>query len=74
MKNGIDIKKELVFAVGDPSYPFEGTVQQKKAQTSELLSKLGYNTFIFFDDNEGNLEQAKNLEHKLNIKIHTVKV
>ena len=74
LKNGIDIKKELVFAVGDDKYPFQGSVQEKKSQTIEFLSRLGYNTFIFFDDNEENLKQAKNLEHKLNIKIHTVKV
>lgn len=74
LRNGIDIKKELVFAVGDPKYPFQGTIQQKKAQTIELLSKLGYNTFVFFDDNEDNLKQAKQLEHKLNIKVNIVKV
>lgn len=74
LRNGIDIKKELVFAVGDPKYPFQGTIQEKKAQTIELLNKIGYDTFVFFDDNEANLEQAEKLEHKLNLKIHTVKV
>lgn len=72
LKNGVDIKKELVFAVGDPNYPFQGSVQEKKAHTIEFLSKLGYETFIFFDDNEENLKSAKAME-RLGIKIHTVK-
>jgi len=74
LNNGIDIKPELVFAVGDPKYPFQGTVQERKAKTIELLYKIGYKEFVFFDDNEGNLEEAKRLEHKFDIKIHTVKV
>lgn len=74
IKNGIDIKPELVFAVGDKDYQFSGTIQEKKAKTIELLSKLGYDTFVFFDDNEENLQTAKKLEKKLDIKIHTVKV
>ena len=73
IKNGIDIKPELVFAVGDKDYQFSGTIQEKKAKTIELLSKLGYDTFVFFDDNEENLQTAKKLEKKLDIKIHTVK-
>lgn len=74
LRNGIDIKKELVFAVGDKDYQFSGTVQEKKAKTIEYLHSLGYNTFVFFDDNEGNLKTAKELEKKLDIKIHTVRV
>lgn len=73
IKNGIDIKPELVFAVGDEDYQFKGTIQEKKAKTIKLLSKLGYDTFVFFDDNEENLRAAKKLERQLDIKIHVVK-
>lgn len=73
LKHGIDIKRELVFAVGDKHYPFPGSIQERKAKTIELLHRIGYNTFVFFDDNEGNLESAKQLERKFDIKIHTVK-
>lgn len=73
LRNGIDIKPALVFAVGDPTLGVSGSIQQKKAQVISHLSRLGYDTLIFFDDNEGNLEAAKSLESKLHIKIHTVK-
>ena len=73
LKNGIDIKDELVFAVGDPRLGLAGSVQEKKATIIRELVVLGYHTLVFFDDNEGNLEAAKALEKELGIKIHTVK-
>jgi len=73
LKNGIDIKEELVFATGDPRLGLVGSVQEKKAAIIRELVALGYKTLIFFDDNEGNLEAAKALEKELGIKIHTVK-
>lgn len=73
LKNGIDIKDELVFAVGDPRLGLAGSVQEKKATIIRELVALGYHTLVFFDDNEGNLEAAKALEKELGIKIHTVK-
>lgn len=73
LKNGIDIKDELVFAVGDPRLGLAGSVQEKKAAIIRELVALGYHTLVFFDDNEGNLEAAKALENELGIKIHTVK-
>lgn len=73
LKNGIDIKDELVFAVGDPRLGLAGSIQEKKATIIRELVALGYHTLVFFDDNEGNLEAAKALEKELGIKIHTVK-
>ncbi len=73
LRNGIDIKQELVFAVSSPDFMYQGTIAQKKAKVIKLLSRLGYNTMIFFDDNEQNLKAAKKLENK-NLKIHTIKV
>ncbi len=73
LKNGIDIKQELVFAVGSPDFMYTGTIAQKKAQVIKLLNNLGYTTMIFFDDNEENLKAAKKLENK-NLKIYTRKV
>lgn len=74
LQNGIDIKPDLVFAIGDPVLSLTGTVQERKAQIIAHLSRLGYDTLVFFDDNEGNLKAAEEIAHKLNIKIHTVKV
>lgn len=74
LSKGIDIKPALVFAVGDPRLSLTGSIQQRKAEVIAHITKLGYNTLVFFDDNEGNLKAAKDMEKKLNnIKIHTVK-
>lgn len=74
LRNGIDIKAELVFAVGDPRLGLTGSVQEKKAKVIRDLVALGYRTLVFFDDNEGNLKAAKELESELpGVKIHTVK-
>lgn len=73
-KNSIEIKKELVFAVGDPRMKLTGSIADRKAKIISKLAFLGYKTFVFFDDNESNLKFAKELEKKHNIKIITVKV
>lgn len=71
---GIRIKEELVIAINDPELGLKGTIQEKKAEAIRILAASGYNLFIFFDDNESNLETAKKLEKPYNIKIQTVKV
>lgn len=71
---GIEIKKELVFAVGDPKMNLSGSIAEKKSIIISRLASWGYNTFVFFDDNETNLKFAKSLEQKNKIKIITVKV
>lgn len=71
---GIEIKRDLVFAVGDPKMQLMGTVAEKKSIIISKLAWLGYRTFVFFDDNETNLKFAKSLESRYKIKIITVKV
>lgn len=74
LDNGIRIKDELVIAINDPKLGLSGTIQQKKSEAIKILANAGYNTFIFFDDNEGNLQSAKMLEKEYGIVIKTVKV
>lgn len=74
LDNGIRIKDELVMAVGDPALGLSGTIQNKKAEAIGILASVGYDTFIFFDDNEANLKSAKELEKKYRITVQTVKV
>lgn len=71
LAKGIDIKDELIFATGDNYY--SGSVEERKTQAIERLYKVGYRTFIFFDDSETNLQKVKEMEKKLPIKIHTIK-
>lgn len=72
-KKGIDIKYQLIFAVGDPKLKLNGAIAERKADIISKLVKLGYKTFVFFDDNESNLQSAKQLENRYNIKVVTVK-
>ena len=71
--NGIDIKRELVIAINDPKCEYSGTIEECKSQVIETLAKLGYDTLVFFDDNIENLNAAKALEKKLDIKVITIK-
>ena len=75
INNGIDIKRELIFAVNDTTLHLSGdTIEKKKANAIKRLINWGYKTFVFFDDNTDNLETAKQLERKYkNIIVHTVK-
>lgn len=71
---GIDIKDDLIFAVGDETLDLTSKdIEDRKAECVERLFEVGYNTFIFFDDNQNNLNSVKKLENKLPIKIHTIK-
>jgi hypothetical protein len=74
LKNGIRIKDELVIAINDPSLGLTGSIQQKKTEAIRILASVGYDCFVFFDDNEPNLKSAKSLEKQMNIKVTTVKV
>lgn len=73
-KYGISLDRNLIFAISDPSLKLKGTIKERKANVIKRLHKTGYNTFVFFDDNEDNLYAAKNLENNYNIKIITIHV
>lgn len=71
--HGFEIKKELVFAINDPSIRLKGkTIEDRKAEVIKRIAKWGYKTIIFFDDNIDNLRTAKKLESQCDIKIHTI--
>lgn len=74
LDNGIDIKPSLIFAISEPNSIYKGTIQQRKADVIKNLMDLGYETMVFFDDDEGNLSAAKSLERKYDVTIHTIKV
>ena len=74
LENGIDIHPDLVIAVNDPKYSFKGSIAQKKSQALRQLIEEGYHDFIFFDDNQENLDHAKELEKESDVKVETVKV
>jgi hypothetical protein len=62
-------------AINDPSLNLESnSIQSKKAEVIGLLANAGYDTIVFFDDNEPNLVAAKTLENVYPVKIHTILV
>lgn len=71
-RKGITIKYELIYAVGD--FNNGKTVAENKSYCIEDLIKNGYNTLIFFDDNEDNLAFAANVGRKHDVKVVTVHV
>ena len=74
LSNGIDIHPDLVIAVNDPQYGYTGSVAQKKKQAIHDLIEQGYQDFIFFDDNDENLQLAKETEKEKGVKVQTIKV
>lgn len=72
--NGIDIHPELCIAVNDGRYGFTGNIAQRKKEALHGLVDQGYSDFIFFDDNQENLDLAKEIEKEKDVKVKTVKV
>lgn len=73
LHNHIDIKEPLIIAVNDKHSYYSGNIAERKQQAIEELVKVGYKTFVFFDDNEENLKFAKQLEKSYDIKVKTIK-
>jgi FMN phosphatase YigB (HAD superfamily) len=73
-ENGIDIHPDLVIAVNDSQYKFKGSIAERKKQALHMLVDQGYSDFIFFDDNQENLELAKEIENEKDVSVKTVKV
>ncbi len=74
LQNGIDIHPELVIAVNDPQFEFEGTIPERKKKAIQKLIDLGFRDLTFFDDHEDNLRLAKEAEGYKSATIHTIKV
>lgn len=74
-EKNLPIKENLIYVVNDPRAPFNGTVAERKKQAFEMLIKMGYDNFIYYDDNTDNLEAAKSLEQEYSVKfeLHHVK-
>ena len=67
--HGIKIHPDLIFSVNDPSTHYVGNNAERKQMAFEELIEMGYKKFKFFDDDFKNLEYAKNLEKKYDIKM-----
>lgn len=74
-EKGLPIREDLVFVINDPKEPEEGSISEKKSKAFEKLINMGYEHFIYYDDDEENLQAAKSLESKYPVKfeLHHVK-
>lgn len=72
LKNGMDINRYLVFAIGGKKTKFKGHICDRKRQVIEHLSARGYKNFVFYDDNKDNLNEVSKMENRIGVKIKTV--
>ena len=74
LEHGIDIHPQLVIAINDPKYGYEGSIAQRKKKAIEDLIDLGFKHLTFFDDSEDNLRLAKQAEGYKGATIKLIKV
>jgi len=74
LENGIDIHPDLVIAINDPMYDYEGTIAEMKKQAIVDFIDDGYTDLVFFDDNEDNLRLAKQVTGYKNANIEIIQV
>jgi FMN phosphatase YigB (HAD superfamily) len=74
LEQGIDIHPQLVIAVNDPQYKYEGNIAAKKLQAIQDLIDFGFKKLTFFDDSEDNLRLAKEAEGYKGATVKLVKV
>lgn len=74
LEHGIDIHPQLVIAINDPKYGYEGNIAQRKKKAIEDLIDLGFKHLTFFDDSEDNLRLAKQAEGYKGATIKLIKV
>jgi hypothetical protein len=72
-RNGVDLDRYLIFAIGGKNCKFKGRIQDRKRQVIEHLSARGYNDFEFYDDNEENLNEVAKMEKRIGVDIKTIK-
>lgn len=62
LDNGIDIHPDLVIAINDPAFGYEGNIAERKQKAIKDLIDDGFINLVFFDDNAENLKLAKEVE------------
>jgi FMN phosphatase YigB (HAD superfamily) len=72
LSHGIDVNSKFIYTVGGVDSKYVGTVPERKKMAFKELMDLGFNEFIFYDDDLGNLVMANKLPKEFNIKMKTV--
>jgi hypothetical protein len=74
LNKGIDIHPDLVIAINDPKWGYDGNIAERKQKAILDLIDSGYLNLTFFDDNDDNLKLAKEVEGYKESKIKLIKV
>jgi hypothetical protein len=74
LENGIDIHPDLVIAINDPLFGYDGNIAERKQKAITCLIDSGYTDLVFFDDNDDNLRLAKDVEGYKGSRIKLIRV
>ena len=75
LHHGVTVNPKYIFAINDPKSGFKGTIAERKKQAFIELIKIGFNDFIFYDDDLENIRLANSLNKEIqgiNIKTKHV--
>lgn len=74
LHNKIDIHPDLVIAINDPKFNYNGNIAERKQKAISDIIDSGYTNLTFFDDNDENLRLAMEVNGYMGAKIKLVKV
>jgi hypothetical protein len=76
LHHGVIVNPKYIFAVSDPNNGFTGSIADRKKQAFMELITIGFNDFIFYDDDKENINIANSLGKEIqgvSIKTRHVK-
>jgi hypothetical protein len=71
---GVSIDPKFIFVVNDKNSGFTGSDSDRKKQAFEVLIKMGFKNFTFYDDDKNNLDTVSKLKNELGVQINPILV
>jgi hypothetical protein len=71
---GVSIDLKFIFVVNDKNSGFTGSDSDRKKQAFEVLIKMGFKNFTFYDDDKNNLDTVSKLKNELGVQINPILV
>jgi hydroxymethylpyrimidine pyrophosphatase-like HAD family hydrolase len=70
----IPVELDMLYVVNDPIKNFTGDVPSRKKQAFEDLVRKGFNSFVYYDDDEKNIKMAKDFGKETKVKMQAIKI